>query len=87
MVAGTTVPPCAIREERKRVNFSKSNTSERGNPWTAITLPNLPAQSVLEEGMQLNTSTATFFKLDWLNASGICYVCDQCGFIHWFLPK
>jgi hypothetical protein len=36
---------------------------------------------------QLNTATATFFQLDWLNRSAICLVCDQCGHIHWFLPR
>ncbi len=36
---------------------------------------------------QLNTSNMTFFGLDWANASGECVVCENCGFIHWFLPK
>ncbi|MFZ5865931.1 MAG: hypothetical protein ACOYXY_08640 [Thermodesulfobacteriota bacterium] len=35
----------------------------------------------------LNTASMTFFNLDWANASGMCMVCDNCGFIHWFLPK
>ncbi|HEY9740972.1 MAG TPA: hypothetical protein V6C90_10825 [Coleofasciculaceae cyanobacterium] len=35
---------------------------------------------------QLNTAVATFFNLDWANRSAICLVCDQCGYIHWFLP-
>lgn len=36
---------------------------------------------------QLNTAVATFFNFDWANASAVCYVCDGCGYIHWFLPK
>jgi hypothetical protein len=36
---------------------------------------------------QLNTSVATFFNLDWVNPSAVCYVCDRCGYIHWFLPR
>jgi predicted nucleic-acid-binding Zn-ribbon protein len=36
---------------------------------------------------QLNTAVATFFNLDWSNRSAVCYVCDRCGYIHWFLPK
>jgi len=36
---------------------------------------------------QLNTAGATFFNLDWANASGTCYVCAKCGYIHWFLPQ
>jgi len=33
----------------------------------------------------LNTRTATFFKLDWANATATNLVCTQCGYIHWFL--
>ena len=36
---------------------------------------------------QLNTAGMTFLKLDWANESGTCFVCDHCGFIHWFVPK
>jgi hypothetical protein len=36
---------------------------------------------------QLNTSVATFFNLDWVNQSSVCFVCEKCGYIHWFLPK
>ena len=36
---------------------------------------------------QLNTAVATFFDFDWANATAVCYVCDGCGYIHWFLPK
>ena len=27
----------------------------------------------------------SFFNLDWLNESADVYVCDRCGFLHWFL--
>lgn len=36
---------------------------------------------------QLNTASATFFGVDWANASAVCYVCDGCGYVHWFLPQ
>jgi predicted nucleic-acid-binding Zn-ribbon protein len=36
---------------------------------------------------QLNTAAASFFGFDWANQSGTCYVCAQCAYIHWFLPK
>ncbi len=35
----------------------------------------------------LNTAVATFFNFDWANAKALCYVCDGCGYIHWFLPQ
>ena len=34
---------------------------------------------------QLNTAGLTFLNLDFLNASADVYVCDDCGFLHWFL--
>lgn len=36
---------------------------------------------------QLNTAVASFFNFDWANATAVCYVCDRCGYIHWFLPN
>ena len=36
---------------------------------------------------QLNTAVATFFNFDWANPTADCYVCDRCGYIHWFLPS
>jgi hypothetical protein len=33
----------------------------------------------------LNTALATFFKFDWADASADCFVCDKCGYVHWFL--
>ena len=35
---------------------------------------------------QLNTSAASFLGFDWLNRTGVCYICGRCGYIHWFLP-
>jgi len=34
---------------------------------------------------QLNTAGATFFNLDWANASATVLVCKQCGKLEWFL--
>lgn len=34
---------------------------------------------------QLNTAGLTFLNLDWLNPSADVYVCQRCGFLHWFL--
>ena len=32
----------------------------------------------------LNTTGATFVKLDWLNKSGTALICENCGLIQWF---
>jgi predicted nucleic-acid-binding Zn-ribbon protein len=36
---------------------------------------------------QLHTAAATFFQVEWTNPTALCYVCDNCGYIHWFLPQ
>ena len=35
---------------------------------------------------KIQTTAMTFFDLDWANASAECMVCEQCGYVHWFLP-
>ncbi len=35
---------------------------------------------------QLNTALATFFNVDWANASATCVICAYCGYIFWFSP-
>ena len=34
---------------------------------------------------KIPTTAMTFFELDWANASATCLVCEQCGYVHWFL--
>jgi hypothetical protein len=36
---------------------------------------------------QLNTAVATFLNFDWANRSATCFVCDRCGYVHWFLEQ
>lgn len=38
--------------------------------WTRETLMNTPGMS--------------FFNLDWANKSAQNYICDSCGYVHWF---
>ena len=35
----------------------------------------------------MNTPGMTFLSLDWANRSATNYVCDNCGYVHWFLEK
>lgn len=30
-------------------------------------------------------SGASFFGQEWANPKADCYVCEQCGFVHWFV--
>ncbi|MGE0145561.1 MAG: hypothetical protein AB7I19_15745 [Planctomycetota bacterium] len=38
----------------------------------------------VERSWQLNTGLASFFGFDWANYSATCYVCVECGYVHWF---
>ena len=33
----------------------------------------------------MNTPAMTFFKLDWANKKAQNYICNHCGFVHWFM--
>jgi predicted nucleic-acid-binding Zn-ribbon protein len=35
----------------------------------------------------MNTVGMTILKLDWANKKAQNYVCDNCGYVHWFLSK
>ena len=35
----------------------------------------------------MNTRGLTFFNLDWANQSADNYICDNCGYVMWFLEK
>ena len=35
----------------------------------------------------MNTRGASFFDLDWANASAVNYVCNRCGHVLWFLRR
>lgn len=33
----------------------------------------------------LNTRTLTLFDMEWMNRDATCVVCEQCGYVHWFV--
>lgn len=35
----------------------------------------------------MNTPKMTFLKLDWANKRAQNYICNNCGYVHWFLNK
>ena len=43
------------------------------------------AETFVVREAQLNTAVASFFDFDWANATAQCYVCAECGYVHWFL--
>jgi len=35
----------------------------------------------------MNTAGASFLGFDWANKAAKNYICDQCGYVFWFLKK
>ncbi len=35
----------------------------------------------------MNTAKMTFFKLDWANKKAQNLICENCGYVHWFMNK
>lgn len=35
----------------------------------------------------MNTPGFTFMGLDWANKTAQNFICENCGFVHWFLNK
>ena len=31
------------------------------------------------------TGASSFFGQDWANSKASCFICEQCGFVHWFV--
>jgi hypothetical protein len=40
----------------------------------------------LHRRAQMHSAVATFFDVEWATPSADCYVCANCGYVHWFLP-
>ena len=34
---------------------------------------------------QLQGAVATFFDLEWSSPTANCFICSECGYVHWFL--
>lgn len=33
----------------------------------------------------LSTGASVFFGQDWAHSNATCYICEQCGYVHWFV--
>lgn len=49
-----------------------------------LVCPVCAGQKFFQKEAQLNTKTASFLDLDWVNPSGDCYICKACRHIIWF---
>jgi len=34
---------------------------------------------------QLHSPATTFLNMEWLDKTATCFVCADCGYIHWFM--
>ena len=40
-----------------------------------------------ERTIAMHDSGASFFGLEWFTQRGaFCYICSECGHVHWFMP-
>ncbi len=56
--------------------------SMKGN---ALTCPICAGEEFWMRKTLMNTTGATFVGLDWANREAQNYICDNCGYILWFL--
>lgn len=40
-----------------------------------------------ERSTLMNTPGMTIMGIEWANKSATNYVCDNCGYVHWFMEK
>lgn len=33
----------------------------------------------------LHTGAPSFFGQDWAHSTATCFICEQCGYVHWFV--
>ncbi len=44
-------------------------------------------ESFHQRKSHLDTALANSMSPDWVDRQAYCLVCNECGFIHWFLAK
>ncbi len=45
------------------------------------------AEFISRKNILLNTIWASFVGWEWANRTATCYVCANCGYIHWFVSS
>jgi DNA-directed RNA polymerase subunit RPC12/RpoP len=54
----------------------------------ALSCQHCGGKHFFERTIAMNDAGASFFGLEWFTARGaFCYICTECGHVHWFLPK
>ncbi|RSK37604.1 hypothetical protein [Hymenobacter metallilatus] len=54
----------------------------KGNPLHCVICQH---QSFHRREVQINK--LSLLTPDWADPVAICYECDNCGYLHWFMPK
>ncbi len=66
---------------------SRSESKERiikGNKLVCVVCK---GEKFWERTTLMNTTGMTFFGLDWANRKALNLVCENCGYVHWFLNR
>lgn len=56
----------------------------KGNKLKCVVCKN---DTFWERRTLMNTPGMTFMSLDWANKTAQNYICDNCGYVHWFMDS
>jgi predicted nucleic-acid-binding Zn-ribbon protein len=67
--------------------FSKDETRTYEVNGTRLKCVVCQHEEFEERHAQLNTAISTLLNFDWADTEATCLVCDNCDYVHWFLPR
>ena len=87
--AGVAVaePEQALTATEQQAELSVADLPDAGE----VLVNNKPLKCLVCKGQQfyhkraqLHSATKSFFNVEWLGPSTDCYICSECGYVHWF---
>ncbi|SFH71852.1 hypothetical protein SAMN05192551_102318 [Tindallia magadiensis] len=63
----------------------KKNARKIEIKGNSLVCPVCSADEFWERETLMNTAGATFLGFDWANKPAKNYICDNCGYVYWFL--
>lgn len=73
-----------MKNRKKHIAKKLESIAIKGNGLTFVICKN---DNFWERKTLMNTKGVTFFNLDWANKSAQNYICDNCGYLHWYLKQ
>ncbi|MGL5255452.1 MAG: hypothetical protein ACRC76_00330 [Proteocatella sp.] len=67
--------------------MSEKKVSEREIKGNKLECPICKGKLFWDRTTLMNTAEASFFGFDWANKQAQNYICDNCGYVMWFMDK